>query len=85
MDYSKYITGKEWTGDDTPVRRSTYALKAKEGYWITDNIIYSTSTFSKNLSTPNLDKFGTVTDEEKIEIEALQSEELKDMEVNNDE
>ena len=85
MDYSKFITGTEWTGDDKPARRNTYRLTAIAGFWITDKIICSTSSFFKNLSTPNIDRFGTVTDEEKIEIEKLQKEELEEMGVDNNE
>ena len=72
MDYSNFITGTEWTIEEK--RNGRVELVANEGFWITDNVICDTSSFSNKMITKRPDFFGTVTDEEKIEIEKIQKE-----------
>lgn len=67
-----FITGTEYTINEKKNGRKE--LIANEGFWITDNIIYETSSFSKKITTKRPDLFGTVSDEDKILIEEIQAE-----------
>ena len=78
MDYSKFITGKEWTSNDTPINaKGIFLLQANEGYQITDKEIAVNSCFFDGIRTKVPDNFGTVSTEQMEEIKALQDEERK--------
>lgn len=70
--FENFITGTEYTINEKKNGRKE--LIANEGFWITDNIIYETSSFSKKITTKRPDLFGTVSDEDKILIEEIQAE-----------
>jgi hypothetical protein len=70
--FENFITGTEYIINEKKNGRKE--LIANEGFWITDNIIYETSSFSKKITTKRPDLFGTVSDEDKILIEKIQAE-----------
>jgi hypothetical protein len=70
--FENFITGTEYTINEK--KNGRIELIANEGFWITDNIIYETSSFSKKITTKRPDLFGTVSDEDKILIEEIQAE-----------
>lgn len=70
--FENFITGTEYTINEKKNGRKE--IIANEGFWITDNIIYETSSFSKKITTKRPDLFGTVSDEDKILIEEIQAE-----------
>lgn len=65
-------TGTEFVGADNPFLRNIYKIVANEGYFITDKIIVETSSFSNSLYTVRPEMFGTVSVEQRAEIEEIQ-------------
>lgn len=65
--YTDIITGTEWTVNEK--RNGRKELIANEGFWITDKTINENSSFSKKVNTKTPERYGTITDAEKIYIE----------------
>lgn len=65
-------TGTEFVGADSPYLRNIYKIVANEGYFITDKNIVETSSFSNSLYTARPTMFGTVSAEQREEIEEIQ-------------
>lgn len=68
-------TGTEYTVNAK--KNNVKELVAKEGYWITDKTLYISSGFFKKLRTKNISYFGTVSDEQKEQAEAIIKEMLE--------
>ena len=68
-------TGTEYTVNQK--KNNVNELVAKEGYWITDKTLYISSGFFKKLRTKDIAYFGTVSDEQKEQAEAIIKEILE--------
>ena len=68
-------TGTEYTVNQK--KKGIKELVANEGYWITDKTLYISSGFFKKLRTKNIAYFGTVSDEQKEQAEAIINEMLE--------
>ena len=81
---SEIETGKEWTGDDKVYLRNIYKITANEGIYITDKNVVETSSFSNYVFTVFPEIFGTVSVEQREEIEEIQRQiqELREAENN---
>lgn len=64
--------GTEFEGADIPYLRNIYKLIVNDGYFITDKVIVETSSFSEKIYTVRPEIFGTVTAEQREEIEEIQ-------------
>ena len=68
-------TGTEYTVNQK--KNNVKELGAKEGYWITDKTLYISSGFLKKIKIKNIAYFGTVSDEQKEQAEAIIKEMLE--------
>ena len=68
-------TGTEYTVNQK--KNNVKELVAKEGYWITDKTLYISSGFLKKIKIKNIAYFGTVSDEQKKQAEAIIKEMLE--------
>ena len=68
-------TGTEYTVNQK--KNNVKELVAKEGYWITDKTLYISSGFLKKIKIKNIAYFGTVSDEQKEQAEAIIKEMLE--------
>lgn len=75
MTLSDIKTGTEYTVNQK--KNNVKELVAKEGYWITDKTLYISSGFFKKLRTKDIAYFGTVSDEQKEQAEAIIKEILE--------
>lgn len=68
-------TGTEYTVNQK--KNNVKELVAKEGYWITDKTLYISSGFLKKIKIKNIAYFGTVSDKQKEQAEAIIKETLE--------
>ena len=75
MTLSDIKTDTEYTVNQK--KNGIKELVANEGYWITDKTLYISSGFFKKLRTKNIAYFGTVSDKQKEQAEAIIKEMLE--------
>ena len=75
MTLSDIKTDTEYTVNQK--KNNVKELVAKEGYWITDKTLYISSGFLKKIKIKNIAYFGTVSDEQKEQAEAIIKEMLE--------